>query len=412
LRNVNYIKNSEEPREEDGEQDREEPEKNLITSARLELSETAAAKTSPDFTWARHADLPAPGGLKGMYAGLSHGRVILAGGSYFPVPASQGGKKEYARRVFTRPADAPAGAAWEIDAAALPAGLGEGASVTTEHGVVVMGGNSEAGPVADVFLLKWDGDAGRVARTPLPPLPEPVANAAAVCRDGKLYIIGGENSGRASRRLMRLDLAAATGGEAGAAWRELPPLPGTPRCGAAAAVLRAGTGERLFVFGGRAEAAGRVVETDYLADGFSYDFETGAWAPAAPLPWRALLPAAARTGAGEMVVMGGSDGSHLARVTGPDAHPAPALPDHMALYDAGANQWRAAGRMPLGAVSAAVADLGGRWLVAGGEPAPGLRTRTVYIMEKATRQTRRQDARIVTNGFPSAPPPAASAPLR
>ncbi|OAM86948.1 hypothetical protein OH491_14880 [Termitidicoccus mucosus] len=341
--------------------------------------------TDADFTWVRAADLPEPAGLKAMYAGLSHGRVILAGGSYFPVPASQGGKKTYARRVFTRPADAPEGAAWEIDAAALPAGLGEGASVTTEHGIVIMGGNGESGPVADVFILKWDGAAGRVVRTPLPPLPGPSANAAAVYRGGKIYIIGGENRGRASRRLMQLDLAAATGGETGAAWRELPSLPGTPRFGAAAAVLRAGAGERLFVFGGRAEAAGRVVETDYLADGFSYDFETGAWSPVAPLPWRALLPAAARTADSEMVVMGGSDGSHLARMTGPDANPAPALPDHMALYDAGTNRWRAAGRMPLGAASVAVADLGGRWLVAGGEPAPGLRARNVYIMKKANQ---------------------------
>jgi N-acetylneuraminic acid mutarotase len=339
-----------------------------------------------DFAWVRAADLPEPAGLKAMYAGPSNGRVILAGGSYFPVPASRGGKKTYARRVFTRPADAPEGAPWEIDAATLPAGLGEGASVTTEHGVVIIGGNSESGPVADVFILKWDGAAGRVVRTPLPPLPplpEPSANTAAVYRSGKIYIIGGENRGRASRRLMQLDLAAATGGEAGAAWRELPPLPGTPRFGAAAAVLRAGAGERLFVFGGRAEAPGRVAETDYLADGFSYDFETGAWSPAAPLPWRALLPAAARTGDSEMVVMGGSDGSHLARMTGPDANPAPALPDHMALYDANTNQWRAAGRMPLGAASVAVADLGGRWLVAGGEPAPALRTPRVYIMRKA-----------------------------
>lgn len=336
------------------------------------------------FVWARAADLPEPAGLKAMYAGLSHGRVILAGGSHFPVPASRGGKKAYARRVFTRPAGAPEDAAWEIDAAALPAGLGEGAAVTTGHGVAAIGGNGGAGPVADVFILKWDGAAGRVARTPLPPLPEPAANAAAVCRDGKLYVIGGENRGRASRRFLQLDLAAATGGAAGAGWRELPPLPGAPRFGAAAAVLRAGAGERLFVFGGRAESAGRVVETDYLADGFSYDFETGAWSPAAPLPWRALLPAAARTGGGEMVVMGGSDGSHLARMTGPGANPAPALPDRMALYDANTNRWRAAGKMPLGTASAAVVELGGCcWLVAGGEPAPALRTPRVYIMRKA-----------------------------
>jgi N-acetylneuraminic acid mutarotase len=362
------------------------PQSGPETAAESGASAGAGAETNAnggaDFAWARAADLPEPGGLKGMYAGVSGGRVLLAGGSHFPVPASRGGKKTYARRVFTRPAAAAGDAPWEIDATALPAGLGEGASVATEHGVAAIGGNSGSGPVADVFILKWDGAAGRVVLTPLPPLPEPSANAAAVCRGGELYVIGGENRGRASHRLMRLDLAAAAGGEAGAAWRELPPLPGAPRFGAAAAVLRAGAGERLFVFGGRAESAGRVVETDYLADGFSYDFETGAWSPAAPLPWRALLPAAARTGVSELVVMGGSDGSHLARMTEPGANPVPALPDHMALYNANTNRWRPAGRMPLGAASVAVADLGGRWLVAGGEPAPGLRSRNVYIMKK------------------------------
>ncbi len=350
----------------------------------------AGAHAAGAFSWERHADLPEPAGLKGVYAGVSGGRVIIAGGSYFPAPAGRGGKKVYARRVFTRAAGADAGEPWAVDALELPAGAGEGASVTTEDGVVCIGGAGGAGAVADVFLLKWDAAAGRVTRASLPALPAPLAGGAAARHAGNLYVIGGESRGQVSGRLLAF--------EAGA-WRELPPLPGSPRFGAAAAVLRAGGRERLFVFGGRAGPKGRVAETDYLADGFCYDFETGAWSPAAPLPWRALLPAAARTGDSELVVMGGSDGSHLARMTGPGANPAPALPDHMALYDANTNQWRAAGRMPLGAASVAIADLGGRWLVAGGEPAPGLRARNVYIMKKADQQTHHKGAEGAKNCF-------------
>lgn len=337
-------------------------------------SQGAAPTTFRSLAWERTAELPDPAGLKGIYSGTSNGRVILAGGSNFPVSRSEGGKKAYARSIFTRPINALPDAEWNIDETTLAEGMAEGASVTTERGVVVIGGNTERGASASVYILSWDETLRKVTRRALPPLPEPVANAAAACWQGKLYVAGGETAGRVSAKFRMLDLAP------GNTWRELPAWPGDARFGAVMAALKRQDGARLFLFGGRRQSEGAVAETDYLADGFAYDFKTKTWKPAATMPHRALQPAAFIANKSTFVVMGGSDGHDLARMA--ELGERYRLPDHIMIYDAVADKWRPGGVMPLGTAAASVAELGaGGWLVAGGEFSPALRTRNVYIVK-------------------------------
>jgi N-acetylneuraminic acid mutarotase len=336
---------------------------------------TVSSNPSGVFLWERQADLPGPFGWKGMYAGVSEGRVLLAGGSNFPIPPRDGGRKVLSRQILMRPIHAPRDEGWTVAEQTLATGRAEGASVSTEAGVVMLGGLAETGPVAEVLLLHWDASKGIVQTRPLPPLPAPLASPAAVYWRGQIFVAGGEQNGRGSDGFWSLDLKAALAGEPAGNWEQLPSWPGPPRFGAALAVLDVGEREHLFLLGGRAAAAGPVL-TDYLNDVYRYDPVARRWTSLSLMPHRAVLAGCIRVGASRLALLGGSDGHDLHRNA--DLGERYRLPDRIMLYDANSDRWSAGGSMPLGVVAAAVVELGHDWLVAGGEYSPGLRTIEVY----------------------------------
>jgi N-acetylneuraminic acid mutarotase len=65
------------------------------------------------------------------------------------------------------------------------------------------------------------------------------------------------------------------------------------------------------------------------------------------------------------------------------------IPNDLLLYDATADRWSAAGTMPLGVVGAAIVGVNDGWLVAGGEPSPGLRTPRVFRLKVGLRNENR-----------------------
>ncbi|MGH8018055.1 MAG: hypothetical protein ACREIA_07155 [Opitutaceae bacterium] len=182
--------------------------------------------------WTRLADLPDPAGLKGMHGGVSHGRLILAGGSNFPIPNTEGGKKTFHAAIYTQPLSEGGMTPWIRDEQSLPAGLAEGACVTTPDGVAALGGFAKSGPVATAFLMQWDAVSGRAVFRDLPDLPSARAYAAAAWLDGRLYVAGGQNSAGGMQEFLVLDLQSKT-----PHWETLPSWPGPRRFGAVLAVL-------------------------------------------------------------------------------------------------------------------------------------------------------------------------------
>lgn len=333
------------------------------------------------FSWERQADLPDPIGWKGMYAGLSEGMVLLAGGSNFPVALRAGGRKVLSRQILVRPINAAPEEAWIVADEALTSGRAEGASVSTGAGVVMLGGLGENGPVAEVLFLRWDAQQGVVQTRALPPLPEPYASPGAAYWDGRIFVAGGEKDGRGSDRFWSLDLAAALDGKSAGNWKALPSLPGPPRFGAVLAVLDVNGRDHIFLLGGRIKAAGAVL-ADYLNDVHRYDPVAGRWTPLSLMPHRAVLAGRIRLGASRLAILGGSDGHDLQRIA--ELGERYRLPDRIMVYDSSSDRWSAGGEMPLGVVAAAVVELGQDWLVAGGEYSPGLRTAGVYRAKMIT----------------------------
>jgi N-acetylneuraminic acid mutarotase len=333
---------------------------------------TTLSQASPTLLWERLPDLPDPIGLKGVYAGVSGGQLIAAGGSNFPVPHAQGGAKTFARAIYTLPVAAGPGAAWQSHADALPAGLAEGASVTTEHGVVGVGGAGAAGPVADAFLIEVKNEGRGLSVTSLPSLPEPSAMPAAAYLGGYVYVAGGENRGAVQSQFRRLNLAAARGQTPGATWESLPTWPGPPRFGAVLATLRVGGRDCLVLAGGRIKSTPPVRQEDYLADVYGYDPEAGRWQRLADMPHRALAAAVLRLDAGRLAVLGGSDGHSLDRLA--ELGPKYRLPSRIMIYQAASNAWVVdAGSMPTGTAGTAVVEMLDGGILIGGEYSPGLR---------------------------------------
>lgn len=335
---------------------------------------TTSSDVNDIFSWEKQADLPDPTGWKGMYAGVSEGMALLAGGSNFPIPPRAGGRKRLSRQILTRPVDAAAEEGWTVAAETLARGQAEGAAVSTDAGVVLIGGQGEAGPVATVFLLRWDASADTVKIRSLPPLPAPCTSPAAVYWRGRIFVAGGEKDGRGSNGFWSLDLAAALAGASAETWEALPSWPGAPRFGAVLAVLEVNGREHLFLLGGR--VATGAVPADYLNDVHRYDPTAGQWTSLSPMPHRSVLPGSIRLGVSRLAILGGSDGHDLHRIA--ELGERYRLPDRIMIYDANSDHWSLGGRMPLGVAAPAVVELGHDWLLAGGEYSPGLRTARVY----------------------------------
>ena len=328
--------------------------------------------STPTLSWTKWSDLPNPIGLKGVYAGVTGGQLIAAGGSNFPVPQTQGGTKVFTRAIYSLPVSAGSSAAWQSHADALPVGLAEGASVTTEYGVVGVGGASAAGPVADAFLIAVKSEGGGVSLRSLPSLPDPSAMPAAAYLGGDVYVAGGENRGAVQSQFRRLNLAAALGQTPGVTWESLPSWPGPPRFGAVLATLKVGGRDRLVLAGGRIKSTPPVRQEDYLADVYGYDPEAGRWERLADMPHRALAAAVLRLDAGRLAVLGGSDGHSLDRLA--ELGPKYRLPSRIMIYHAASNEWLVdAGSMPTGTAGTAVVEMLDGGILIGGEYSPGLR---------------------------------------
>ena len=345
----------------------------------VSLSASVPAAT---LNWTPARDLPEANGLKGMVAGVTGGRILLAGGSNFPVPKRAGGGKTYHCAGWMQPVSAGGRGPWTPLGDVLMHPLAEGASVTTPHGIVSLGGDGGSGMLADVFLLAWNERRGAPDRHALPALPLAVGGAAAAWHEGKVYVAGGDDGRGGTLLWAALDLVAAQRDPAAARWESLPAWPGPRRFGAALVPVAFPQGVRLVLAGGKIGTPGPAVQRDYLDDAYAFDPVARSWHSLPPMPRRALLAVAFSPAPGRLIIAGGSDGHDIERVA--ELGEGYRLPADAMVFDVATGQWSQAGEMPLGVAGASVVPLpGGGHLVAGGEYSPALRTPQVFVVEEA-----------------------------
>lgn len=329
----------------------------------LFTSTTFAADST---SWSRLPSLPDKEGFASMFAGVSGGALLAAGGANFPDQKPwAGGKKVWYDTVFVL--EQPDGA-WKV-AGKLPRPLGYGVSVSHGGGVVCVGGSDAAGHRAEGFRLDWRG--GKLKTQAVPPLPRPVANSSGALLGDTLYVAGGmekPDSTSTLKTFYAFDLAAKQ-----PAWRELEPWPGPARMLAVAATQ---DGSFFLVSGTDFSAGpdGKPVRT-YLKDGYRYTPGKG-WQRIADLPRAAVAaPSPALTvGTTQFLVMSGDDAAQL--TVAPTEHRG--FPKSVLTYDTRADRWTEAAPTPAPRVTVPTVHWKGAWLVVSGEQKPGIRSPEIW----------------------------------
>ena len=345
------------------------------------ISSTPRADAAEAMGWEKLPAIPDAEGFAGAFAGVSNGALIVAGGAN--IAGEKWGDtftKQWHDSVFVlekpdgewKRGLPPAGVAGEggILRFKLPRALSYGVSVTTERGVVCIGGSDAQRNYADVFLLEWRD--GRIVTTALPALPKPCANACGALVGKVIYVASGiemPDATTALKTFWSLDLAAAE-----PRWEALEPWPGPERMLAVAGVL----GGSFCIFSGarlKAGADGKAVR-EFLRDAYRYTPGKG-WTRLADMPRAAVAaPSPALIEAGSRVlIVTGDDGTNV------DFQPVrehPGFPRDALAYDAERDAWSSAGEIPFSRATVTAVHWRGQYVIPNGEVRPRVRTPEVW----------------------------------
>ncbi len=324
-----------------------------------------AAECGP-LQWARIASIPDAEGFAGPFAGVAQGKLLVAGGANFPEARPwQSGTKVWYDRVYVL--DRPDGR-WQA-VGRLPRRLAYGVSISTEQGVVCLGGADAAQHFADCFVLRLS--AGKTSVTQLPDLPRPCAYACGAAVGDTLFVAGGlqrPDDTQAMHTFWKLDLGASDPN-----WTAMPPWPGPERMLATAGVL---SGD-FYLFGGTslyADAEGKAARR-MLTD--AYRFRPGeGWKRIADLPRPSVAAPSPAPAIGRscLLVLGGDDGSQLGNPQ--ESHRG--FPRGIQAYNASRNRWEQGASVPFSLVTTTAVDWNDAVVVPGGEAKPGVRSTDVW----------------------------------
>ena len=327
-------------------------------------------------TWSELPPLPDVVGFGGPFVGVHRRALIVAGGANFPqAPPWEGGEKVWHDRVFVLPADADQ---W-LEAGRLPAPRAYGLTISTDDGLLLIGGSDATNVFAECHWLRWNVAAGQLEVEAAPPLPRPSAFHAGGVVDGVVVVLAGKAtkaSDSVSDEVWTLDLNHAP---ADRRWSKRRAFPGVPRIKAVGAVQSDGGGRRhLFCFSGEVthRANDGTSRLEYLVDGWRYDPVDDRWTRTADLERPVAAGSAVDIGASHVLVFSGSTGEHVER----PVEDRPEFPTDVLAYHTITDTWTRFATMPSGVVTTQVVRLGDRLVISTGEVRPGVRTNRVQVM--------------------------------
>lgn len=390
------------------------------------LAVTSALAAAParvaSLTWDELPPLPPAAGqavqpgVASPFVGVHGDALIVAGGANFPDKMPwDGGAKVWWDDIWVLEKLADGTMRWVTDKTfKLSRRLGYGASVSTPEGVVCAGGSDAERCYAEVFLLAWDARARVIRTTPLPSLPQPLANMAGALVGRTFFVAGGQHVMKGAvptKVFWSLDLSKRDRpGEF--KWNALPAWPGPARVLPVAAAQRTTRGGEFFLFSGRTPRPGQA--TEMLGDAYAFDPKTRAWRTLANINGGAGLSVMAGTAApvgdDQIWIFGGDRGELFLALEAHDLAiealrqktPAAAADDReierrlaakraiygshpgfgreVLTYDTRRDTWRIVSRAPVALtpqVTTTAVTWDGAIVIPSGEVRPGVRTPTI-----------------------------------
>jgi len=335
-------------------------------AAGLVLGHAASAN---DLIWRQLPPLPDAWGVASPFVGIAGDMLFVAGGANFSDrPLGEGGAKVWHQEIYRLE---PADREWKT-AGRLPRPLAYGISISTDDGLMCIGGSNSEKHFADTFLLKWE-KSGLIVQD-LPPLPRPLAMAAGSRLGDIVYVAGGLETPGSSEPLTSFLAFDLKNPQAG--WKELPTWPGPGRSQAVAAVMDG----CFYLFSGlRPGMVNGKKGLLYLQDAYRYSPDTG-WEKLTDLPFAAAAaasPAPADTNG--IYLVGGVDGSGAGKAPNEYFH----VPQRIQYYVPSAKAWHEVGNAPVGRVCVSTALWQGAWVLPSGERSPGIRSPEVWSLRLA-----------------------------
>jgi len=354
--------------------------------------------------WLQLPDLPYSPGVAGPFVGVHEDTLIIAGGTSFQ---ERDGKDEkvWHDDIWVLAKNQDGTYKW-IDGFTLDRPLANGAAVSTDQGVVCLGGNDSNRTYAGAFILTWNKETQKIDKINLPDLPGPCAftNAAVIKSTMKdtIYIAGGQSrSGpdSAMKNFWALDLTKETGDLDNLKWREILPWPGPPRAFNLTVSQHNGKADCIYVMSGRGTEADNSggSQTRLLTDVYEfnpsnydaqkYDPKTGEYSgtglQAKPWSKRADVPRCVMAGAGidvgqsHIFVFGGDDGSTYSGADDPKAD-STANAIKLLMYHTITNTWISKDKIPGNYMRTLPVKWGDSIIIAAGEVQKGVQSAKIW----------------------------------
>ncbi len=347
-------------------------------------------ESSPEvIAWSQLPELPNAHGLGGPVGGVTSDKLVVAGGANFPDrPLAEGGAKKFHDAIYVL--EQPDGSWRELEQR-LPHPLAYSVSVSTSHGIVIVGGSDGDKNYAETYLMRWT--EGRFEIISLPQLPVTTAFASGTVIGDTLYIAGGQetpDSDQALNRFFAMDLSPLDSEQGALQWRELPGWPGAPRTKAVAASL----GGAFYLISGYdpQSTTDEAPLGGYLTDAYRYSPVEG-WTQIKELPRPAVAaPSPAPTvGPSHFLILSGSEGNP--DLLPPNDYRPGFTPSILAYHDI-TNTWTEMGQMPRDieanvspVVTTFTATWGDQIVVPSGEVRPGIRSPQILSGTPIRRQS-------------------------
>ena len=331
-----------------------------------------SAQEPPTLIWSQLPDIPDELGVAGPFVGVHDDVLVVAGGANFPRPVWES-NKVWREAIYV--CERKRGGYQWSNAGSLNAPIAYGAAVSTQNGIICIGGNDGTSTFRKVFRLEWRPDSHSIHQSTMPSLPVPCVYGQAILIDDVIYLAGGQTGAElssATNQFWKLDLRKE--GHDAFQWEALPPFPGSARAFNIVTSQHNGEERCVYVMSGRAQTS---TGTEFLTDVYEFSPGKGLWCGRRKMPECRMAGIGFPIGDHEILVAGGADGTLFSKSDElRDTHPG--FPTGSLVYNAKTNTWKDGPPVPKNHVTTIPVQWGDSTIIASGEIRPRVRSPKVW----------------------------------